>query len=56
MANQTKKHKKGARRWAFPLGLLIAVLALVGAVTVIAAGVGAAKNAVQKSRNFDEYN
>ena len=56
MANKTKKHKKGARRWAFPLGLLIAVLALVGAVTVIAAGVGAAKNAVQKSRNFDEYN
>ncbi|MGN0561162.1 MAG: hypothetical protein ACI4K8_08915, partial [Candidatus Fimenecus sp.] len=56
MANKTKKHKKGARRWAFPLGLLIAVLALVGAVTVIAAGVGAAKNAVQKSRNFDAYN
>ncbi|MGN0572237.1 MAG: hypothetical protein ACI4K9_08670 [Candidatus Fimenecus sp.] len=56
MAGKIKKHKKGARRWAFPLGLLIAVLALVGAVTVLVAGVGAAKNAVQKSRNFDEYN
>lgn len=56
MANKAKKHKKGARRWAFPLGLLIAVLAIIGAVTVLVAGVGAAKNAVQKSRNFDEYN
>lgn len=56
MASKAKKHKKGARRWAFPLGLLIAVLALVGAVTVIVAGVGAVKNAVQKSRNFEEYN
>lgn len=56
MANKAKKHKRGARRWAFPLGLLIAVLALIGVVTVITAGVGAVKNAVQKSRNFDEYN
>lgn len=56
MAKTVHKHKKGARRWAFPLGLLIAVLALVGAVTVVVAGVGAVKNAVQKSRNFEEYN
>ena len=39
MAKTTKKHKRGARRWAFPLGLLIAVLAVIGAVTVIVAGV-----------------
>lgn len=58
MADKTKKRKKGrgARRWAFPLGLLIAVLALIGVVTVIVAGVDGVKNAVQKSRNFDEYN
>lgn len=56
MRKTNAKHKKGSRRWAFPLGLLIAVLALVGAVTVIVAGVSAAKQAVEKSRNFDEYN
>lgn len=56
MAKQKKQHKKGARRWAFPLGLLIAVLALIGAVTIIVAGVRATRQAVEKSRNFDEYN
>lgn len=57
MANIKKKtRKKGARRWAFPLGLLIAVLALCGAVTILVAGVGAVRTAVEKSRNFDEYN
>lgn len=56
MRKTNAKHKRGSRRWAFPLGLLIAVLALVGAVTVIVAGVGAAKQAVEKSRNFEEYN
>lgn len=56
MANTKLKHKKGARRWAFPLGLAIAVLALIGVVTVIVAGVTAVRQAVEKSRNFDEYN
>lgn len=56
MAEKKAKHKKGSRRWAFPLGLLIAVLALVGAVTIVVAGVAAVKEAVEKSRNFDEYN
>ncbi len=56
MAKTTKKHKRGARRWAFPLGLLIAVLAVVGAVTVVVAGVRVTKDAIDSSRNFDEYN
>ncbi len=56
MAKQKKQHKKGSRRWAFPLGLLITVLAVVGAVTVVVAGVHVTKLAVEKSRNFDEYN
>lgn len=56
MAKQNRKHKRGARRWAFPLGLLIAALAVVGAVTVIVAGVHAVQKAVEKSRNFDDYN
>ena len=56
MEKTRAKHKKGARKWAFPLGLLIAVLALVGVVTVLVAGVSAIRGVVEKSRNFDEYN
>ncbi len=56
MAKTNTKHKKGARRWAFPLGLAIAVLAVIGAVTVIVAGVTAIRQAVENSRNYDEYN
>lgn len=56
MANEHKTHKKGTRRWAFPLGLLIAVLAVIGAVTILVAGVNVTKKSIQKGRNFDEYN
>ena len=56
MVKTNTKHKKGARRWAFPLGLAIAVLAVIGAVTVIVAGVTAIRQAVENSRNYDEYN
>lgn len=56
MTKTNTKHKKGARRWAFPLGLAIAVLAVIGAVTVIVAGVTAIRQAVENSRNYDEYN
>ena len=56
MEKTRAKHKKGTRKWAFPLGLLIAVLALVGVVTVLVAGVSAIRGVVEKSRNFDEYN
>lgn len=56
MEKTRAKHKKGARKWAFPLGLLIAVLALVGVVTVLVAGVSAIRGVVEKSKNFDEYN
>lgn len=55
-ASTGKKHKKHAHRWAFPLGLLITVLAVVGLVTVVLAGVNAAKQAIDKSKNIEEYN
>lgn len=56
MANEQKTHKKGARRWAFPLGLLIAVLAIIGIVTILVAGVSATRRGIQKSKNYEEYN
>lgn len=52
-ANVNKKRKN---RWAFPLGLVITVFAVIGLVCVILAGVNATKKAVTKSKNIDEYN
>ena len=51
-----RKRKKRAHPWAFPLGLLIAVLSVVGAVTILVAGIGTAKKALIKVKNIDEYN
>lgn len=53
---KAKTHKKHSRRWAFPVGLLITILAVVGLVTVIVAGVGATQKAINKAKNIDEYN
>ena len=50
-ANVNKKRKN---RWAFPLGLVITVFAVIGLVCVILAGVNATKKAVIKSKNIDE--
>ena len=51
-----RKRKKRAHPWAFPLGLFIAVLSVVGAVTVLVAGIGTAKKALIKVKNIDYYN
>lgn len=53
---KSRKRKKRAHPWAFPLGLLIAMLSIIGAVTIIIAGVGSAKKALIKVKNIDEYN
>lgn len=51
-----RKRKKRAHPWAFPLGLLIAVLSAVGVVSILIAGIGTAKKALIKIKNIDEYN
>ena len=55
-ASKIKKNKKRAHPWAFPLGLAIALLAIIGLITVIVAGVGGIEKAVRKSQNIDDYN
>ncbi len=51
-----KKSKKRAHPWAFWLGLLIAVLTVIGLVTVVLLGIGAVKTVSAKVKNIDEYN
>ncbi len=51
-----KRKKKRAHPWAFPLGLVIALLSLIGLVTVILAGIGTVSYISYKAKNIDEYN
>lgn len=51
-----KRKKKRAHPWAFWLGLVIAVLTVIGLVTVIMAGVDTVKKVTIKAKNIDEYN
>lgn len=50
------KKKKRAHPWAFPLGLLIAVLSITGLVCIILAGINTVDRAITKAKNIDDYN
>lgn len=49
----SKKNSK--QKWAFPIGLIVVLLAAIGFVTVVVAGVKGIDTAIDKSRNFEEY-
>lgn len=51
-----KKKRKRARPWAFWLGLVMAVLTLVGLVSVVLIGVDTVKRAVARVQNVEGYN
>jgi len=51
-----KKKKKRAHPWAFPLGLLMAVLSVTGLVTILVAGVNGISSVRDRLKNIDEYN
>ena len=48
-----KKNTK--QKLAFPVGLLVVILALVGLATVVIAGVKGISTTIDKSRHFEEY-
>ena len=48
-----KKKKKRAHPWAFPLGLAIAVLSVIGLITVVLAGIGTVSYIGSKVKNID---
>ena len=50
-----KKHK-GSHRAAFPIGMIIALLAAVGLVTIVVSAAKGIGTAVEKSKNYEEYN
>lgn len=52
MAN--KKHK-GSHKLAFPVGMLVTILAAIGLVTVVVSGVKGVDAAIEKGKGYEEY-
>lgn len=55
MAEKTNKKHKGTHKLAFPVGCVIALLTVIGLITVIFSAVNGISSAVQKSKNYEEY-
>lgn len=55
MAENSKKKTGIKRKLAFPIGLLVTILALIGLVTVIVAIVNSITAAVNNSKHYEEY-
>ena len=49
----TNSNKK--QKWAFPVGLIVVLLAAIGFATVVVAGVRGVDTAIDKSRHYEEY-
>ncbi len=46
---------KGGHKMAFPIGLIVVILATIGLITVVVAGVKGINQYVDKSKNYEEY-
>lgn len=52
--SENRKHK-GTHKFAFPIGMLVAILAAIGLVTVVISSVKGIDSAIEKSKKFEEY-
>lgn len=55
MAETKNKKHKGTHKFAFPIGFVVVLLAVIGLVTVVIAAINGIDAAVQKSKNYEEY-
>lgn len=55
MAENVKKKTNLKKKLAFPIGLVVVLLALTGLVTVIVATYNLIDSAVEKSKNYEQY-
>ena len=51
---ENRKHK-GTHILAFPIGVLVTILAIIGLITVVFSAVKGIDNAIDKSKKFEEY-
>ena len=52
--SENRKHK-GTHKLAFPMGLLVTILAIIGLVTVVFSAVKGIDDIIDKSQKFEEY-
>lgn len=52
--SENRKHK-GTHKLAFPIGMLVTILAAIGLVTVVISAVKGIDGAIDKSKKFEEY-
>lgn len=50
-----KRKHRGSHKLAFPIGMIIVLLAAIGLVTVVVSGVKGIDSAIQKSKGYEEY-
>ncbi len=50
-----KKQNKSGHKLAFPIGLVVVLLAAIGFVTVVVAGVNGIDTAIEKTKKYEEY-
>lgn len=53
---ETKKIKHGSHKAAFPIGLIVVILAAIGVAAIVVGAVKGISGAVAESRSYDEYN
>lgn len=55
MSETTKRKHKGNHKLAFPIGCIIVLLAAIGIVTLVISAANGIGTAVDKAKNYDEY-
>ncbi len=48
-------NKNSKQKWAFPVGLIVVLLAAIGLATVVVAGVRGVDTAIDKTKGYEEY-
>ena len=55
MTEATNKKHKGTHKFAFPVGAVVTILAIIGLITLVSFAVKGIGDAVEKSKKYDEY-
>ncbi len=55
MSENTNRKHKGSHKLAFPIGCIVVLLAVIGLVTVVLSAVNGIDTAIDKSKNYEEY-
>lgn len=55
MTEATSKKHRGTHKMAFPVGVVVTILAIVGLITLVAFAINGIGDAIERSKKFEEY-